>query len=473
MIGITERFAVINRLIKQDLNRVRRSRDGYRLFSKRQIAEYLRHPENSEKELRDVVRYIYHVSSHFRRLIQYFVGLSDLAYVVSPFQVDLRKDKPENIDKQYHKSLNMLSKMDIRTQFPEILTVVMREDVYYGTLWSDDKSITLQQLPSEYCYISSKQENVFNVGFDFFYFITREDQLDFFPAEFRERYEAYKKKLAPRYQELNAPESFAIKANLDIPLFAVPPFSGVLRDIYDIEEYRDLKLTKTALENYAMVVMTLGVDAEGNWEIPLERAKQFYHNLDSVLPEEVGSVLSPMPINKISFEKSNTGDSDSVAEAEQNMYSSAGVSSLLFNNTKASANALLLSIKSDQCITYGVVKSIEAMVNRYLHHQSFGKKMRVTFLDVSPFNRKEMGDQYLKACQFGMPMVSYYCASQGLDQMQMETMNFLEDDLLQVKAKFIPLQSSATRSASDNEVGAPEKDLEDLTEAGEQTRELQ
>ena len=104
----------------------------------------------------------------------------------------------------------------------------------------------------------------------------------------------------------------------------------------------------------------------------LGQGKEFAQISTRVLPEEIGS-FSPLPISKISFEKSNTGDTDTISEAEQNMFTAAGVSSLLFNNDKASANALLLSIKADQAITFGIVKSIEDMVNRFIQSQSYGK----------------------------------------------------------------------------------------------------
>jgi hypothetical protein len=186
-----------------------------------------------------------------------------------------------------------------------------------------------------------------------------------------------------------------------------------------------------------------------------------------------------MPINKISFEKSNTADTDTISEAEQNLFSAAGVSSLLFNNEKASGNALALSIKADQSITYGIVKSIEDVINRYIQSQSFGKNFKVTFLDCSPFNRKELADSYLKACQYGIPMISYYAATQGLSQSELDCMSFLENDVLGLTEMFIPLKSSATQSSSSDketkgatdEGGAPPKNTEDLSESGERHRE--
>lgn len=474
MFRVTDRFAVLNKLITRDLNG-NYSTPTFSLYTKDDINRYLQNPYNYEQQIRKAVVYIYGASSHFRRLIQYFTSLSDLAYVVSPMRIDPSSAKPKSTNRNYRKVLNALTAMNIKTQFPKILTVCLREDTFYGTMWVTNDNITIQQLPSDYCAISSIEGGVLNVTFDFSYFDSRSGYIDYYPAEFKKKYQIYQKdRSGSKWQELDSPTSFAIKCNSDILDYSIPPFVGVLREVYDLEDYKQLKMSKTALENYAMLVMTLGINENGEWQMDLDKAKEFWRNLDAVLPEEIGSVLSPMPINKISFEKANTGDTNTIADAEQNMFTSAGVSSLLFNNDKASANALSLSIKSDQAITYGIVKSIEDMVNRYIQSQSYGKNFKVNFLDCSPFNRKEIGEMYLKACQFGIPMVSYYCASQGLGQAELDCMNFLENEVLQIKKTFIPLQSSATQSGNKgatDEGGAPEKDIGDLSDSGEQTRE--
>lgn len=476
MIGISKRFALLNKLITRDLNN-NTSTPTFSLYTKDNIAEYLKNPYNYQQQLRRAVTYIYGASPHFRRLIQYFTGLSDLAYVVSPYRIDPKTANAKSIGRNYRKVLNAMSAMSVKTQFPKILTVCLREDTFYGTMWVTNDNITIQQLPADYCAVSTIEGNVLNVSFDFSYFNTNAQYLDFYPSEFKTKYNIYQKnRSGARWQELDSPTSFAIKCNNDILEYSLPPFAGILREVYDLEDYKQLKLTKTTLENYAMLVMTIGLNENGEWQIDLDKAKEFWRNLDSVLPDEIGSVLTPLPINKISFEKSHTGDTNTIAEAEQNLFSAAGVSSLLFNNDKASANALVLSIKADQAITYGIVKSIEDAVNRFIQAQSYGKNFKVTFLDCSPFNRKELGDMYLKACQYGVPMVSYYCASQGLGQAEMDCMSFLENDILDIKSTFIPLQSSSTQSASSgngatDEGGAPPKDTGELSESGEQNRE--
>lgn len=470
-IGISSKFARLNKLITRDLNN-NNTAPTFTLYSKDNITSYLANPYKYEKQLRKAVVYLYGASPHFRRLIQYFTGLSDLSYIISPCKIDPQTANIKTVGRNYRKTLNTISAFNIQTQFPKVLTVCLREDVYYGTLWVTNDSITIQQLPSDYCSISSIENNVLNVTFDFSYFDSKATILDYYPAEFRTKYAIYQKNRTSKWIELDSPTSFAIKCNNDVLDYAMPPFAGILREVYDLEDYKQLKLTKTSLENYAMLAMTLPMDNSGDWILDLDTAKTFWGNLDAVLPEEIGSVLTPMPIEKISFEKSNSGDNNTISEAEQNLFTAAGVSSLLFNNEKASSNALLLSVKADQAITYGIVKSIEDMINRFIQSQSYGKNFKVTFIDSSPFNRKEVGDQYLKAAQYGLPTIMLYAASQGLGQAEFDSMNFLEDNVLNLKTLLVPLQSSATQSKNISpDGGRPPKDAAELTESGEQSLE--
>ena len=266
MIGISQRFAVLNRLITRDMNN-NTSAPTFSLYSKDNITEYLTNPYTYEKQLRKAVTYIYGASSHFRRLIQYFTGLSDFAYVVSPYRIDPKSVNVKSVNRNYRKVLNAMSAMNVRSQFPKILTVCLREDTFYGTLWVTNDNITIQQLPSDYCGISTIEGNVLNVTFDFSYFDAHSQYLDYDPTEFQQKYKVYQSNRRARWQELDSPTSFAIKCNNDILDYSIPPFAGILREVYDLEDYKQLKLTKTTLENYAMLVMTLGINEDGEWQM--------------------------------------------------------------------------------------------------------------------------------------------------------------------------------------------------------------
>ena len=477
LISLAGRFSQLSRLITRDLNNYRSSPTFY-LYTKDNIATYLANPYRYEKQLRAAINYVYVASPHFRRLIQYFVGLSDFAYIVEPYKIDPKKANVKTVGNNYRKVLSLLSSMKIKTQFPKILSTCFKHDVFYGYFWVSQDSITIQHLPQDYCTISSIEDNVLNVTFNFSYFDAHGELLEFYPDEFKRKYNEYRKNLTRRWIELDSPYAFCIKVNSEILDYPIPPFAGLLRAIYDLEDYRSLKLTKTALENYAMLVMALPMNDNGEWLLDYEKAKEFWYNLDEVLPEEVGSVLTPMPITKIDFDKSNTGDTDTIADAEDNLFTAAGVSSLLFNNEKASSNALLLAIKNDQAITYGVVKSIGDAVNRLIQSYNYGKNFRVEMLNISCYNQKEMGEAYLKAASFGLPTISAYAASQGIGQSELDTMSFLETTVLGLQDMFRQIQSSSQMNSDDvdgkgatDEGGAPKKDDNELTETGEETRE--
>lgn len=101
-------------------------------------------------------------------------------------------------------------------------------------------------------------------------------------------------------------------------------------------------------------------------------------------------------------------------------------------------------------------------------------------MDVSPFNRKEVGDAYLKAATYGIPSISAYCASQGIGQAELDGMSFLEGTILELPKLFKPIISSTQTSNTTDDVeskgatdegGAPKKEIGELTDSGEQTVE--
>lgn len=58
------------------------------------------------------------------------------------------------------------------------------------------------------------------------------------PTEFQQKYKVYQSNRRARWQELDSPTSFAIKCNNDILDYSIPPFAGILREVYDLEDYK-------------------------------------------------------------------------------------------------------------------------------------------------------------------------------------------------------------------------------------------
>ena len=109
---------------------------------------------------------------------------------------------------------------------------------------------------------------------------------------------------------------------------------------------------------------------------------------------------------------------------------------------------------------------------------AFSKNFKVNILDVSAFNRKEVGDAYLKAATYGLPTISAYAASQGIGQAELDGMSFLETRVLGLQNMFKPIRSSTQMGADEleseaatDEGGAPTKDVGEITESGEANQE--
>lgn len=448
------------------------ARKQYRTFykyTKSEILNYLQAPDRNELQLREASIYLYNTCSYYHRVIDHFAKMLTYAYVLAPSKFDITKANPEKLKAEYQKKSILLENMAVRDSFRAPITVAMREDVSYNYVLESKDSFMFRALDPRYCQLSSKTDNVYDLAFDFQYFDTNNTMLELYPPEFTEKYNIYKSQgTGMRWQKLDPKNTMVLKANFDIN-YPIPPFAGAFEAIFDIIDYKSLQLAKTETGNYKVLVMRLPTNDKGEFEIDFSMAQQFYNQMGSNLPENIGLALSPMGIESFDFEKGGTNtDADLVRNAEQNFFSSAGVSNQLFNNEKATASALKQSIICDQAIIWGLLSQIERWINRYLKFQTGSQKFHVVMPQITVYNETDKADQYLKASQNGLPTKMLYGAALGLNPLDMISMNYVENDLFDLPNKLIPLQTSYTMTSLEDS-GRPtnESQGKELTESGE------
>jgi hypothetical protein len=227
-------------------------------------------------------------------------------------------------------------------------------------------------------------------------------------------------------------------------------------------------------------------DSERNNDflIDLSMVTNFHNKSADIIPETVGLLTVPFDVDTIDFQ-SDKSDRNAVWEAEHEFYSSVGTSSLLFNGDNASQANLTKSIKVDEQEAFAVVRQIERWVNRKIKNVIKGSyKFRSKFLDMTVFNREEYTDSLLKNAQFGIPVKMMLCSALGLSPSQPLAMAFLENQMLGLVEKFVPLQSAHTQSGdeaeqnrnpqndseTDSEGGRPTSNEDELTEKGEEAQ---
>ncbi|MEF9983702.1 MAG: hypothetical protein RR806_03195 [Oscillospiraceae bacterium] len=461
-------FAKTARQPLVDLTSNTKSTLSFQKFTKDKIIEFLKNPQRNEKNIRDASIYMNNNSSQYHRLMAYYSLMATWAYIILPSKFDSQKAKTDAYKKQYIKTSQYIENMQIPHEMQKVADVVFREDVFYGVTWETSDSFMIQPINPDWCELSSKEDGIFNFAVDISKI--KEEELQFYPPEFTSMWNEYKKDGIKR-KEVLTKISACFKLNEGL-MYPLPIFAGTMASLHDIEDYKALAKARTEVGNYKLINMEIPTK-DGQPTMLWDDIVNYYNQLLSQTPENVGATASPAKLNTIEFEKSGgLNNVDDVSKAEEQFYNSSGTSQLNFGGNKSSISSLKISIKSDEAIVIGFIRQVERWINRRLKDVSGTVKFKIKMLPITAFNQEEMFKLYKEAASYGLPTKTMMGAVLGINGGDFEALNYLETEVLELQDKMIPLSSSYTQS-SDSIAGRPtaESKGEELTEAGEKTAE--
>lgn len=460
------------------ISELSKSKDGRNFLKKykqsevREIVENYKLPKNQER-LREISQLLYAKSPQYKRLIEYFSGMALFANIITPVK-DIRKANKSKVLKQYVEVGELIKLMNLPHEMGKVLNTAFVEDTFYGYVHKTKSDFYIQKIDASLCAITSVEDGVYNFSIDMSYFQKNEDVLSSWAVEIQQKYLIWKSmkeknpKLSP-WVELDARNTICIKINEKM-LEAFPPFAGSFDAIFDIEGFKQLRKDREEIGNYMIITQELPMrkDSENNNDFMIDMdMMQYFHNMASnTVPDNVGVITSPMKMEALKFDRDRV-DNDGVAKAERDFWSGNGTSQLLFNADKSTSQGLLMSIKTDEEIVFGILTQIERWVNRYLKFNFKELFFNISILHVTHFNRKEMFDMYLQAGQFGIPVKNHLSAVVGFSPIETMNMAYLENDLLKMHEEFIPLMSSHTMSGDEiagQKDGRPAKDSKEVSD---------
>lgn len=457
----------------------------YTVYSKESLRTYLRNPlsDSNSKNLRKLSQFLYVLSPQYRRIIAYFASMIDVnLYNVIP-NVDMVEDNDdEKILQNYQEVLQWLEKMNLDMLAFSILTTCWREDVFYGYIYyeeadeQDVNSFIILPLDPDYCRISSVNYNgCLNCAFDFSFFdsSTNAIYLEMWDKEFTTKYNAYKKDNKLRWQELDPERTWVLKVNYDQNDRVIPPLSGLLEDVINLIDLKGITSVKDEMSIYKLLVAKIdtisGTDEPNDWAVDLTTAVDFYNKMVSQLPDYVGAILSPMSIEPVTFDQSATDESNSISKASSNLFESAGVSQVMDASKLTGATAVTAALRFDGLYALKpLLNQIEARVNMFLDYILPDNGMRVKYLPITPYFKDEAIKQTTEACTLGLPLKTQLATLMGMSPLDMNSMLHLENNILKLQDKLVPMQSTYTQSG-DAKGGGQEKDK--LTDEGEKTKD--
>lgn len=450
------------------------------VFNKDNLRTYLQNPysSNSQANIRNLSRFLATLSFPLRRLINYLASLPDFSvYKVIPNISMLEEPDTESILKDYEEVCRYIRAMDLELDLFKMLVIAWREDcAYFFPLEDDDGNTLLFPLDAQYCKISGVGYNgLYHVAYDFSFFNgSNSFYLDIWPAEFKKKYNAYQKDATQRWQQLDDARCF--KVNIDQPELVISPLASLFESIIDLIDLQSLTSVKDALEIYKLLVMRIPLINSNNPDdmaLSLSLAKNFYNKAVEQLPEEIGCILSPMPVDSVSFDKSATSESDAISDAYSNLMSNAGVSQIMDSSRLTGQSAVKASMMCDVMFaTKGIIQQINAFVNERIKLKFPSTVMTMKYTDVTAYTKSERIAELQKACEFGLPFKLELAMMLGQDPLENYAMGWLEDTMGLAITKWMhPLVSSHTAVAGSDTGGAPTKDDDNLSDEGADTRD--
>ena len=417
--------------------------------------------EANQKKIVDISQQLYATSTQYRRLINHFAGMLLYSPVITPVK-DLKSmsGSPKKIKSQYQEIGELINKMDLSSTFRKQHRLGLIEDVVFGWVHETDESFFIQNFDYNICKLSSIEDGVFNFALDMSHFESDEDELQFMPKEVISIYKKWKRKRSrnsniSEWEELPSHKTFCIKIS-DEMLETFPFFAGVFDSIYDVEAFKQLRKDSAEMANYMAIVQKLPLrdkSTENNDFLLDAPMYQYFTSVaQQMVPENVGVFTTPMDIDTVQFDKKQAGD-DGVEKATKDVWNDSGISSVLFNTEASSTTqGLSSSIKTDEELVFITLSQMKRWLNRYLKFK-YGKNLmfNVDLLNITEFNQKEKYDMYIGAGQYGLPVKSHIASILGLKPIEVMSMAYLENDLLEMHKEFIPLQSSHTMSNDVNE----------------------
>lgn len=434
--------------------------------------------------MRQISQFFYEGSSSYRRILDFYTGIFLYYYHFTISNVPSNVEK-SYVESRYNEALNYLDAICAGGTIRDIVTEIMVEGVYYGyvVVFPKTKTAVLTKLDPNYCRNRFKSAyNTDLVEFNTIYFDTlvdedREFVLSRMPQEVRDHYRRFKKGLEEDPWAL-FPVGTACVFYMDSAdgNHAPPSFETII----DVLNYRDaieLEKAKDEEQLEKLLVQRFKLDEDSDLELYLEELAAIHKaTVDMFKDNDYIDVLTTIAeevkmIDSRSNTNASTAQNNNIIKMMLPKYETSGLSSELFYST--TATALTYSIQNATSFVGRINDRIANWLSVFVwRNVSFGE-MRpiVEILPVTIYNKDKMVQSYISAAQNGYSKMVPYIAN-GNKQSTLLSSMFIENDILDIGDKLIPLQNSYTQSGKSNDSngdgstsrGRPPKETDEKTE---------
>ena len=471
-----KRFAESQQAFKQVRDVTKTTRQiSISSYSKENVIRYLQNIDSYEDKLRGLSRYLFYRSQIYFRLIMYNATMFDLnaRYVVPSYNLTEDNDK-ESILKDYYDTLVVLDRMDLQNQFLPVLINNFIEDVFYGCCWIDETGIFILKIPPEYCRISGKYfTGDYSFSVDMSKYKKYEDVLEYLGDPLQSMYKAYGGDSKNKWQPMPDEYALCTKSRVETWETIVPIYSGLFIDLIGLLNLADVQAVADEQQIYKLITATIptisGADEPDMWSVNIDFAVDYYNKLVESLPPYIGSVITPLPLDTISFSDDQTTDTTKVQKATKEVLNTSGGAQILNSSTISGAEAFRAATKADtELAISALLGQIQGWTNRMLSYQ-ISNPAKIKFFEVSAYTKDALKESMQKDLQYDSSKMLCINALDGISELDTLSMTFLANDILDLPNVFKPLVSANTVSNSDG--GRPESSDTSISDEGSRTKD--
>lgn len=486
-------------------------------YTREKIRTLLKDAERNSGEIRQAAEFVRNNILQFERVEQYFISLFSFKYYLFP-----KRDVSEipNFDKSKKRVYTFLESLRIREQYPRMVADVVKNGCGFYLFSRKSKDyFDFIRIPIDKCRITNVR-STFGICFeiDMFYFQTLYNMGQIAP----EIYDYYKDIIENKMSPAELDDNGNVLRNPDgtikrkpnarlknaqhriyIPISPlhgccivadpyratkVPLLAALLPDSLDILEYKNIQKQKSILETWCIIPQIIPYDSVEKPKVPLQLAKQTIAALQQSLPQGVITFSTPLEISDpISLQNTTTQD-NITGKGEQNFFSSVGIAGNVMGVGEAKNQAVIdFSNLTDFSFVGYIYNQFTTITNLLIDIYIGEKDWKVSFFGNFYRDKTEQKEALGIFTSANLP-AEYLGANLGFEpydferMLQMGEKSKLKDLMQPLVSQFQQSASggennktnskvTVTQTNTTSEGGRPEKDVEDLTESGQATRE--
>lgn len=458
-------------------------------YTKSLLRSYITSPNANQDNLREISRFLCRYSMLYKKLLMYYPSMPLFYYnIVQQNDITKSINSSKSI-KDFQNVSKNFNTFEFKKNSYEQLYFALRDGFSVNELYDNgEDGKVFMPLDVKYCRIYGKTvDDQWIVYFDASYFDSGDNKIyvegingdtsGVWSDQHVQGYREYKDKGRDyQWYRLDPDTTFCLTTCPDDEFYSpLPFFQPLFEALLENIDLQELINNRTELENYVLLVskipMVENSEQIDDFSLSLELVQQMQEMIDSVVPELIGTAYSPMEIDKIEFNRSNTTEqNDELAKSINNIFSNAGSSQLVVSGGSSSNSVgLKHAIQNDISTCWVWVEKIQSWYNHYLKNV-ISDGYEFYFHKETWYNQEEYQSSVKDAATLGGSAMDYLTSLGDTPYSAICKLQF--ESAIGIKSLMVPLQSSYTQSNSSSDTGgAPQKSEDDLSESGASTRD--